>query len=46
MTLRYHSDSKEGKILKDKLRDIERESKIGILRTDLNERPIAIREMK
>ncbi len=46
MTLRYHSDSKEGKILKDELRDIERGSKIGILQTDLNERPICIRDVK
>jgi len=46
MTLRYHSDSKEGKILKDKVSDIEEGSKISILRTDLDERPICIREMK
>ncbi len=44
MTLRYHSDSKEGKILKDKVSDIEEGSKISVLRTDLDERPICIKE--
>jgi len=42
----YPKKSKESRILKDELRDIEKGSKIGILRTDLDERPICIRKMK
>ncbi len=42
----YPKKSKESRILKDELRDIEREAKIGILQTDLNDRPICIREVK
>jgi len=40
----YPKDSKEADILEEKLKDIEKGSRIGILRTDLDERPIGIRE--